>query len=461
MSDLSNTQITLGQPKPSLPRRLAYSGNDLPTAMQGRNYWKKYRSDVPSYQIGDSQPIVIRLSSQNFVDTRESMLAFTINNGTGQTMCFDFSSYSIFDRLVIKSSSGRVLEDISDYGAIMKFLLVTRSDADYLRTIGSWCFGHNAAAQMQNADNEIPVGGDRTYYLPLHCGLFDTNRYFPAPLCGAITIELYTKPLLEAALFPAAPAQVLTIRDVHFHSYEIEMDAQQQFVASLKNRIAKTGGLLRLSSHTFQLFKYSVAAGLPEVSIPVPAKARSINYIVTWFKRNDARAPAQAHLRSYTSSAIRNNAEWFQLEAGSTQIPHERLGGLTNTGGIGAAALTDASSMSMFQELRRIHCNVTCENVQTQVTPNTFSQGAVAGGVIAVPFTTSGGLLSNCYLGIDLELYKNATSNGFDTASRSIPMSMRIGFAAGGSAHAVVSHCLVSHDVDFYVDLTGDILASY
>ena len=67
--------------------------------------------------------------------------------------------------------------------------------------------------------------------------------------------------------------------------------------------------------------------------------------------------------------------------------------------------------------------------------------------------------MSNFYIGLDLEVYKFSASNGFDSASRSIPLSMRVGYAANCVASVAIT--MVSHDVDYYISLDGDVMLSY
>ena len=95
-----------------------------------------YPENNTTFQSGGTETIICNLKGIDLMDPKESYMQFTFNPATNDCGV-DFSAYSLFQRMRVRSMNGVILTDIDNFGFYMNQMLKNKTDYAFACSNGS------------------------------------------------------------------------------------------------------------------------------------------------------------------------------------------------------------------------------------------------------------------------------------------------------------------------------------
>ena len=298
----------------------------------------------------------------------------------------------------------------------------------------------NPATQYQNA---VPI----SFCIPLNSGILNNEKLLPLMLMSApLTIEIELAPSLEPVCWATDATGTYTISNVRYIANLIEVggDVAQQ----LRMVQEMSGGVLTLAGQTYRHFTGAITGGgTGDQIINVPARVKSMKSMF-WSSQGATGIAFGNYSVSYGGNMSLNN---YQLKIGSVVYPPTPVNcgfgdGTNGTGGAGA------SKSEAIMELAKAWGNVGSRNGLGQLSKLTCYS-------LESAQPTTQGIVAYSPFGIDLEAFQRvAIESGVNTADRSLPISLVLGFSNAPTATNVDVYVLA--DALFYINADGSMSVS-
>ena len=458
-----------------LPKTLDYT-DVLPLAVESRS---RRRTFFPingqTFASGGANIIRIDLSADALLDTQHSYLRFDFSPKVTTCGIDTTGGHAFIKRLRIEQS-GVVLEDINSYNRLMgAIILPCQSDdthkaerglTEFVRVSGqgaaigaattqaaTWVASAATAAGAQqgagalhNQNAQMVVAGAPfAFCIPLNSGLLNNEKLLPLMLMSApLTIEIELAPSLEPVCWALATG-TYEISNVRYIANLIEVggDVAQQ----LRMVQEMSGGVLTLAGQTYRHFTGAVTNGTGDQIINVPARVKSMKSMF-WVSQG---ADGNAFDNFYTSYGGNMSLNNYQLKIGSVVYPPTPVncGFGSGTNGYDGAG---ASKSEAIMELAKAWGNVGSSKGMGQL--NNANCYAIESAEVL-----TAGLVSYAPFGLDLEAFQRvAIESGVNTADRSLPISLILGFSTAPTATNVDVYVLA--DALFYINGDGSMSVS-
>ena len=453
-----------------LPKTLDYT-DVLPLAVESRS---RRRTFFPingqKFDSAGANIIRIDLSADALLDTQHSYLRFTFK-AIGQSCGIDYAGGHAFIRRLRVEQSGVVLEDINSYNRLMgAVVLPCQSGQDHHnersltegqrlpQQIASMLDGTTAINQtvdlattaplastghLNNGNAQIRAGNDYEFCIPLNSGILNNEKLIPLMLMSApLTIEIE----LADSIVPVcwAVAGTYEISNVRYIANLIEVG--QDVAGQLRMVQELSGGVLTLAGQTYRHFTGAVTDTAGDQIINVPARVKSMK---SMFFVEGGSANSATTYDIGTGASMKLNE--FQLKIGSVVYPPTPVRcGFGN--GISNSLGTFTKRSETLMELAKAWGNVGS-------TKGLGRLDSINYAVVETGKAGSDGLQRFCPFGLDLEAFQRvAIESGVNTADRSLPISLVLGFTAAPTATNVDVYVLA--DALFYINGDGSMSVS-
>ena len=456
-----------------LPKTLNYQ-DVLPLAVESR---ARRRTFFPingqEFKAAGANIIRIDLSADALLDTQHSYLRFQFKNDDAKTCGLDYAGGHAFIRRLRIEQSGVVLEDINSYNRLMgAIVLPCQSGYDHEQergiTEGINAGGANTVAGSISAGNNLDVlaqgsasGGNMLglvqhkndaianqgtydFCIPLNSGLLNNEKLIPLMLMSApLTIEIELAPLNQPVCFEDTAATNYKISNVRYIANLVEVG--QDVAGQLRMLQEVSGGVLTLAGQTYRHFTGAITATTGDQIINVPARVKSMKSL--FFASQSSTGDAQDKYNIGTGGNMKLNE--YQLKIGSVVYPPTPVRCNFGTGSKADVATTRAEPL---MELAKAWGSVGSTKGIGKL--NQVNYGRDENGEVG-----SGGAMSLTPFGLDMEAFQRvAIESGVNTADRSLPISLILGFTEAPTATNVDVYVLA--DALFYLNADGSMSVS-
>ncbi len=179
----------------ALSRSLEY-GRLKSKAVSARNYRVAFRSQSGlSFQANQSFTIELAQLQRSYLDLNCMYLQFEVQQTSAAADVsgarFDYSAYSMFNRITVSSAAGAVLEDTNYLNVYNSMLLQSQCSEEYQKGYGK-TIGHAGQPGCAfgidlPASDETPI----TICLPMLTGLATANRQLPLDVAAPLRFTFY------------------------------------------------------------------------------------------------------------------------------------------------------------------------------------------------------------------------------------------------------------------------------
>ena len=461
-----------------LPKTLDYT-DVLPLAVESRS---RRRTFFPingqSFASDGANIIRIDLSADALLDTQHSYLRFTFKAKT-RSAGIDFAGGHSFIRRLRVEQSGVVLEDINSYNRLMgAVVLPCQSGEDHHRersiTEGqrlaqqAGSVGANdvlaalvddlvlanpelAMGMLANKDDQIGADSEYVFSIPLNSGILNNEKLIPLMLMSApLTVEIELEDAVRACVWDTDNTGTYEISNVRYIANLIEVG--QDVSGQLRMVQELSGGVLTLAGQTYRHFTGLVTATAGDQIINVPARVKSMKSMFFVGQGVDAGGGTGANYASYDIGQGTNmKLNEYQLKIGSVVYPPTPVRCVFGTGVAGTNGTAHVRSEALM-ELAKAWGNVGS-------TKGIGRLDALNYAVRESGRPASDGANSFAPFGLDLEAFQRvAIESGVNTADRSLPISLILGFSEQPTSQNVDVYVLA--DALFYINGDGSMSVS-
>jgi len=461
-----------------LPRTLDYT-DVLPLAVESRS---RRRTFFPingqTFQSGGANIIRIDLSADALLDTQHSYLRFTMKPTTGTTTAgIDYAGGHAFVKRLRVEQSGVVLEDINSYNRLMgAIVLPCMSGEDHKKertltegiradgqlgsvlaastqdtmtdqiTAASTSVAQNVQGRLNNKNNQIAIATGYNFCIPLTSGILNNEKLIPLMLMSApLTIEIELAPSFEPLCY-AANTGAYDISNVRYIANLIEVG--QDVAGQLRMVQEMSGGVLTLAGQTYRQFTGAITATAGDQIINVPARVKSMKSL--FFASGSAGS-------SYDDFDVGHGGNMkldeFQLKIGSVVYPPTPIRANFGSGVAGTNGVYQNRS-EVVMELAKAWGNVGSAKGLGILDSTTAYTIESAKAKSDQPYRFAP-------FGMDLEAFQRvAIESGVNTADRSLPISLILGYNTGNLPTATNVDVFVLADALFYINGDGSMSVS-
>ena len=463
-----------------LPKTLDYT-DVLPLAVESRS---RRRTFFPingqTFNSNGANIIRIDLSADALLDTQHSYLRFSFTPQTN-ACGFDFSGGHSFIRRLRVEQSGVVLEDINSYNRLMgAVVLPCQSGTDHHKErsltegirlpnqLGAYTDATTITTQVDNITEanqvssaqtgglihnsaaQIGAGASYVFSIPLNSGILNNEKLIPLMLMSApLTIEIELAPSSQAVCWTTAAASY-DISNVRYIANLIEVG--QDVAGQLRMVQEMSGGVLTLAGQTYRHFSGNITASTGDQIINVPARVKSMKSLF-FASQGVGGGSTGDNFATYDLSFGGSMAlNEYQLKIGSVVYPPTPVRCVFGDGSV-ATDGTAHTRAEALMELAKAWGNV----------GSTKGLGALSGFTYA-PVESARAVTNGQYafapFGLDLEAFQRvAIESGVNTADRSLPISLVLGFQ-GTAPTAQNVDVFVLADALFYINGDGSMSVS-
>eukprot|EP01043_Picozoa_sp_COSAG02_P020639 COSAG02_NODE_1023_length_15151_cov_745.123572_6_plen_471_part_00 len=464
-----------------LPKTLDYT-DVLPLAVESRS---RRRTFFPingqKFTSNGANIIRIDLSADALLDTQHSYLRFTFTPKT-RSAGIDYAGGHSFIRRLRVEQSGVVLEDINSYNRLMgAVVLPCQSGDDHHKErsiteaqrlpsqLGAYAADTTQAGQYDalaaTAGSAIDVSGDRNntstqiaadgsyvFTIPLNSGIMNNEKLVPLMLMSApLTLEIELEDSVRACCWAGGADGTYEVDNVRYIANLIEVG--QDVAGQLRMVQEMSGGVLTLAGQTYRHFTGQVAAQGGDQIINVPARVKSMKslFFASQGVGTDNTSGAD-HLSYDIGTGANMKLNEFQLKIGSVVYPPTPVRCVFGTGVAGTGGTGHIRGEALL-ELAKAWGNVGSTKGLGQLSAfNAYSEVGTR--------SLTNGLKSFAPFGLDLEAFQRvAIESGVNTADRSLPISLVLGFS-NAPAHPQNVDVYVLADALFYINGDGSMSVS-
>tara|TARA_R100001594_G_scaffold150583_1_gene212498 strand:- start:292 stop:1692 length:1401 start_codon:yes stop_codon:yes gene_type:complete len=460
-----------------LPKTLDYT-DVLPLAVESRS---RRRTFFPingqTFQSGGANIIRIDLSADALLDTQHSYLRFKMTPQT-RSCGIDYSGGHAFIKRLRVEQSGVVLEDINSYNRLMGAIVLPcmsgedhkkeRSLTEGIRangqlgsvlaastqdtmtdqiTAANTPSAQNTLGRLNNKDDQVGTAVGYNFCIPLTSGILNNEKLIPLMLMSApLTIEIELAPSLEPVCYATDNTGTYDISNVRYIANLIEVG--QDVAGQLRMVQEMSGGVLTLAGQTYRHFTGAITNTAGDQIINVPARVKSMKSL--FFASGSAGA-------SYDDFDVGHggnmNLDEFQLKIGSVVYPPTPIKANFGTGVAGTNGVYQNRS-EVVMELAKAWGNV----------GSTKGLG-ILDSTTAYTIESTKAQSDEPYrfapFGMDLEAFQRvAIESGVNTADRSLPISLILGYTTGNEPTATNVDVFVLADALFYINGDGSMSVS-
>ena len=457
-----------------LPKTLDYT-DVLPLAVESRSRRRTFFPVNGSvFQSQGANIIRIDLSADALLDTQHSYLRFDFKPTAGTSCGIDTAGGHAFIRRIRVEQSGTILEDINAYNRLMGgVVLPCQSGADHHRErtitehvrgggqLDDLVAGTSIAQQYQadantnasqaliqgqhhNSDAQLDVNEVATFSIPLNTGLLNNDKLLPLMLMSApLTIEIELAPSIQPVCFNAVDG-TYDIQNVRYIANLIEVG--QDVAGQLRMVQEMSGGVLTLAGQTYRHFTGTLSDSAGDQVVNVPARVKSMKSI--FFVSSGTGNDRQKYDVSYGGNMSLEN---YQLKIGSVVYPPTPVQCMFADGDPDKAGVALRRSEALM-ELAKAWGNVGSTKGIGQLSAYNY---AVRESGRPASDTAN----SFAPFGLDLEAFQRvAIESGVNTADRSLPISLVLGFQNAPTSQNVDVYVLA--DALFYINGDGSMSVS-
>lgn len=463
-----------------LPKTLDYT-DVLPLAVESRSRRRTFfPTNGAKFESDGANIIRIDLSADALLDTQHSYLRFDFTPTLAGGSCgIDTAGGHAFIRRMRVEQSGTVLEDINNYNRLMGAIVLPcqsgedhhneRSITEHVRAKGEVSARAATDVQTQYAafqsppadgDTALAVGGHHqlatqvpsgtsvTFSIPLNTGLLNCDKLLPLMLMSApLTIEIELANTNQPVCWSGAAPTSYTIDNVRYIANLIEVG--QDVAGQLRMVQEMSGGVLTLAGQTYRHFTGSLSDTTGEQVINVPARVKSMK---SMFFVSSGATPegAQTYDVSFGGNMSLNE---YQIKIGSVVYPPTPIKCGFGDGDPDDAGVVFARSEALM-ELAKSWGNVGSTKGLGQLSSTNY---AVSQGTKS---TSANPEIVYSPFGMDLEAFQRvAIESGVNTADRSLPISLVLGFSSAPDDGTQVEVYVLA-DALFYINGDGSMSVS-
>jgi len=502
----SSTMSTQQQMSGAVPLGLRYNLG-VQDAIAAERITRRFQAENPSTFTPTNNVVRIPVSSENFLDLRNTVLGFDLKNTTStDTQWLDGGASCIIQRLRVLSNSGRELERIEQYNLLScvldqyagsKTSMVSddllKGAARYLdetpyfaavsdtgsvagtstATVEVFQTGLKAISTNVNAAGNITtsfslegsggIGYDQKQACQLATGV---QRHFEFPLRASGWFNSATGKLLpprsgfvlELTLCPAAQAfcrvSGSATQDYEATNFILSTPAvmikDPQFNMAMEARMAQG---LSWSSTSYQHHINTTASGTGRDVLQIAARCKELKGLMT-VMRFQANIGAAAEFQNSRRSI--QPISQYQYQVGSQNYPPNQIdlstdttaGGLASGSRISIPATVDLNVSEAYSEVQRLFGNLGVQSGATCIIgaePYAQSENNNGAGLIAV----------------DLSAFSDGSvMSGIDTQTNALPVSLEIFKTAVVNAVVQLDTYAV-HSVRYIRDPSGELMADF
>lgn len=179
-----------------------------------------------TYSPGNVVRFQIPLSAYQYLQLNEGSLKFSVNNTGTAAQVVDHSAFAFFDRTVVTTPTGVVIEDIQNVNRLLTTLMDCQQDQSFRSTAyGAMLLcAAPAAADFANVFERqgvsIANAASATASIPIPLGIALTSeKAFPASAMagGYLRVELYLTDVNTPMTSPSAAAILWTLSNFELH----------------------------------------------------------------------------------------------------------------------------------------------------------------------------------------------------------------------------------------------------
>lgn len=461
-----------------LPKTLDYT-DVLPLAVESRS---RRRTFFPingqSFASDGANIIRIDLSADALLDTQHSYLRFTFKAKT-RSAGIDFAGGHSFIRRLRVEQSGVVLEDINSYNRLMgAVVLPCQSGEDHHRERSiteaqrlaqqKGAVGANdlvgaltddlvlanpelAMGMLANKNDQIAVDADYVFSIPLNSGILNNEKLIPLMLMSApLTVEIELEDAVRACVWDTDATGTYEISNVRYIANLIEVG--QDVAGQLRMVQELSGGVLTLAGQTYRHFTGLVTDTAGDQIINVPARVKSMKSLFFVGQGVDGAGGTGANYATFDIGQGTNmKLNEYQLKIGSVVYPPTPVRCVFGTGVAGTNGTAHVRSEALM-ELAKAWGNVGSTKGIGQLDALNY---AVRESGRPASDTAN----SFAPFGLDLEAFQRvAIESGVNTADRSLPISLVLGFTNAPTSQNVDVYVLA--DALFYINGDGSMSVS-
>ena len=459
-----------------LPKTLDYT-DVLPLAVESRS---RRRTFFPingqTFQSGGANIIRIDLSADALLDTQHSYLRFTMKP-TLTTCGIDYAGGHAFIKRLRVEQSGVVLEDINSYNRLMgAIVLPCMSGDDHKKertltegirangqlgsvlaastqdtmtdqiTAASTTSAQNTLGRLNNKDDQVALATGYNFCIPLTSGILNNEKLIPLMLMSApLTIEIELASSFEPVVF-AANTGAYDISNVRYIANLIEVG--QDVAGQLRMVQEMSGGVLTLAGQTYRHFTGAITATTGDQIINVPARVKSMKSI--FFASGSTGNAFDTYGVGHGGNMKLHE---YQLKIGSVVYPPTAIRAGFGDGVAGTNGVYQNRS-EVVMELAKAWGNVGSTKglgVLDSTTAYTIESAKAASDL---PYRFAP-------FGMDLEAFQRvAIESGVNTADRSLPISLILGYTTANLPTATNVDVFVLADALFYINGDGSMSVS-
>ena len=463
-----------------LPKTLDYT-DVLPLAVESRSRRRTFFPINGQKFTSDGANIIrIDLSADALLDTQHSYLRFTFTPKT-RSAGIDFAGGHSFIRRLRIEQSGVVLEDINSYNRLMgAIVLPCQSGEDHHKersitegqrlpqqkgSVGAddavGALTDNlvlaqpefAVGMIGNKNTQISADASYVFTIPLNSGIMNNEKLIPLMLMSApLTIEIELEDAVRACCWAGGGDGTYEITNVRYIANLIEVG--QDVAGQLRMVQEMSGGVLTLAGQTYRHFTGLVSGTAGDQIINVPARVKSMKSLFFAGQGVDSTADAGTGARfdSFDIGMGTNmKLNEYQLKIGSVVYPPTPVRCVFGTGVAGTNGTAHVRSEALM-ELAKAWGNVGSTKGLGQL--DAFNYAVRESGR---PASDTANSFSP--FGLDLEAFQRvAIESGVNTADRSLPISLVLGFQNAPTSQNVDVYVLA--DALFYINGDGSMSVS-
>jgi len=460
------------------PKEVNYQ-DILPLALPSSSNRRKFMpQNGQSFSPDGTNIIRIDINADSMLDASHSYLQVDLTNDcpTAASGLAPDTGCPFVKRLRIESG-GITLEDTFEYGRLMSLLEYSQFAPDNFTQEYSILMNQTqkvsnvpagaVAAQgvnLQPCYNDMITtqaeGGGRilkdakhTYCIPLVSAILNCEKYIPLILMNAgLTLEITLAPACEIGCWTttADPTTGITtgkysLSNVAYVAHLVDMD--RSFYDALRSEMSLSGSVA-IHGQTWKHYGASIAQGVNNSTINIPARAKSIKSIFSTFRASESSSNIIASNSQFSTGVFqRQNITGWQYKVGSVAYPQAPVA-------VSATELapTLCEVLKAFGKLG---------DISTNTLFSTLSYGANINnaGCILVGAGNNGSNLQTFCIGYDCEGFqKSALESGINTAERALPISLEL--TSAGVAYVLQNDNYVCSDAFFYVNADGTLTPS-
>tara|TARA_R100001509_G_scaffold147024_1_gene104256 strand:- start:699 stop:2099 length:1401 start_codon:yes stop_codon:yes gene_type:complete len=460
-----------------LPKTLDYT-DVLPLAVESRS---RRRTFFPingqTFQSGGANIIRIDLSADALLDTQHSYLRFSMTPQT-RTCGIDYAGGHAFIKRLRVEQSGVVLEDINSYNRLMGAIVLPCQSGDDHHKERSLTEGQRAKGQLgtitttatqdqmtdqitaantpsaqltlgrlNNKQDQIALTKSYNFCIPLSSGILNNEKLIPLMLMSApLTIEIELAPSLEPVIYATDNTGSYDISNVRYIANLIEVG--QDVAGQLRMVQEMSGGVLTLAGQTYRHFTGAITGTTGDQIINVPARVKSMKSLFF------ASGSTGASFNEYDVGHGGNmKLDEYQLKIGSVVYPPTPIKAGFGSGVAGTNGVY-LSRSEVVMELAKAWGNVGSTKGLGQLDSTTAYTIESTKAQTNEPYRFAP-------FGMDLEAFQRvAIESGVNTADRSLPISLILGFSGGNTPTATNVDVFVLADALFYINGDGSMSVS-